>query len=1164
VPPLQQLRPSAIVEEAKVVKVDPRNGVYLDVGVPRVHAFAHISRLSDKKVDNLAGETGPFKIDSMHRVRVLGYSAIDGLFSVSLEESTLSQPFLRMEDVNPGELVDGTIEELPVKGDGVSGILLRLAEGIRGFVPADHLADVKLKHPERKYRPGMKVKARVLSTNTDKRSIYLTMKKSLVGSEATPWTSFDDLQVGGQSPGTITKLTPSGAWIQFYGEVRAFLPVGEMSEAFIRDPREHFRVGQVVSVHIISVDQDNKRMLVSCKDPASNSKERELKFKELKVGQIVSASIIELAKDLVTLDLDDGIQGHLRVSHLTDGSEKKNNSALSKLRAGMKLQDLVILQKLAGTRAVRLSNKPTLVKAARKGKLPTSLDQLKQGKKVDGFISSVTATGIFVEFGDNFTGLIPVSGMPDTMRQLKMQNFGMQTGQSVTAAVWKIYLADNRFTLTLREDEFVQSAKDGPADAPRAPRELENPVDSKLTNINELTIGTQTFARVNAVKELQLNISLADNVNGRIHVTEVFKDLSEIDDPKKPLQTIKHNSTLPVTVIGLHDARTYKFLPIGHRQSVHPVYECSRKQSDTSEPYTLSLLKLTEGEERLAFIYKYTNSQALASLSPDINGTIDVVDLASMDVDYQRAFPIGSAIQVKIRKIDADKNKLYLVPASARSWSERTIEEGRVYVGHVRRSHAEGLDIELAKNVWGMVPLTELADDYDQARPESWSARDAVKVKVLARLENQDGLILSARPSLTSSSTESIVVKDRHVTGNADVKTCEVIRGYVKKVSKQGMLVRLGWNATAQIPVHELADAYVKNFASVFKPRQLVTGKITKADADDGHHKMSLRDSVVKDTNFKPQLNFADIEVGQIVDAVVVKVESYGVFVLVRNSRNIRGLCHVKELASTRVEDPSKLYSEGDKVKAKIIKLDMAKRHVNFSLKAMHFQDIAEGDVEQGDGEDADEDHEMGGVDLDNVLDADSEDEEAGADGEMEVVQEVSASKKRISSAGLKTTGFDWTGTADAEDEDAPQPGVGEELPKKKRRKVEIQVDKTGDLDKLGPQSVSDFERLLLGQPNSSALWIQYMAFQLGLSEVDKAREVAERALKTIHMREEEEKMNIWTALLNLENTYGGEESLEGVFERACEYSDKKEVSQRLASIYIDSSKHKVCLHLNL
>jgi rRNA biogenesis protein RRP5 len=378
--------------------------------------------------------------------------------------------------------------------------------------------------------------------------------------------------------------------------------------------------------------------------------------------------------------------------------------------------------------------------------------------------------------------------------------------------------------------------------------------------------------------------------------------------------------------------------------------------------------------------------------------------------------------------------------------------------------------------------------------------------------------------------------------------------------------VRIGWNTIAQVPVHELADEYVKNFETKFKSGQLVRGKIIKADAsEEGHHKMSLRKSVVENDKYKPELGFGDLSVGDIVEAVVAKVEKYGVFIKIKGSKNVRGLCHVSELASERVEDPSKLYSEGDSVKAKIIKLDQAKRNVNFSLKASHFQEgeaeAAAGDDD--DGEVEDEDEEMGGVELEDVQDVGSGDENdvESADEDMDdAPQQPTATKKRTATNGLKPAGFDWTGAANNEDDGVPLSEAEQAAPKKKRKKAEIQVDKTGDLDALGPQSVSDFERLLLGQPNSSALWIQYMAFQLGLSEVDKAREVAERALKTIHMREEEDKLNVWVALLNLENAYGNEEGVENVFERACGMCDRKTVFLRLASILIESGKNKVCL----
>lgn len=51
------------------------------------------------------------------------------------------------------------------------------------------------------------------------------------------------------------------------------------------------------------------------------------------------------------------------------------------------------------------------------------------------------------------------------------------------------------------------------------------------------------------------------------------------------------------------------------------------------------------------------------------------------------------------------------------------------------------------------------------------------------------------------------------------------------------------------------------------------------------------------------------------------------------------------------------------------------------------------------------------------------------------------------------------------------------------------------------PENVEDFDRLLLAHPNSSVLWIQYMAFYLHTTEVDKAKVIAQRALKTISFR---------------------------------------------------------------
>jgi hypothetical protein len=81
---------------------------------------------------------------------------------------------------------------------------------------------------------------------------------------------------------------------------------------------------------------------------------------------------------------------------------------------------------------------------------------------------------------------------------------------------------------------------------------------------------------------------------------------------------------------------------------------------------------------------------------------------------------------------------------------------------------------------------------------------------------------------------------------------------------------------------------------------------------------------------------------------------------------------------------------------------------------------------------------------------------------------------------------------------------------------------------------------------------------QLSIAEIDRAREIAERALKRINFREEQEKLNVWVALMNLENKHGSNESLMQVFQRALTYNDPKTVNLQLVGIYERSEQYKV------
>ena len=118
----------------------------------------------------------------------------------------------------------------------------------------------------------------------------------------------------------------------------------------------------------------------------------------------------------------------------------------------------------------------------------------------------------------------------------------------------------------------------------------------------------------------------------------------------------------------------------------------------------------------------------------------------------------------------------------------------------------------------------------------------------------------------------------------------------------------------------------------------------------------------------------------------------------------------------------------------------------------------------------------------------------------------------------------------------------------KLREKEKALVSNSGD-----PVTVEDFERRLLAEPNSSYLWVRYMAMHMMAADVESARKVAERALSTIHFREEDEKYNVWVAMLNLEHKYGTMASLDQVFKRAVNESKGKYLYLHLAELYEQS-----------
>ncbi|PKY05516.1 nucleic acid-binding protein [Aspergillus campestris IBT 28561] len=1169
---------SAVVPEANIIKVDPGLGVYVQIGSTKHIGFVHVSRLADGNVENISPDHGPFQLDTTHEARVVGYSTLDNLYLLSFERKIIDQPFLRIEDVTVGAVVKGTVEKLLIGSTGVDGLIVSLADGITGLVPSMHFADAPLQFPEKKFREGMTVSVRILSVNLEKRQIRLTLKKSLLNSESAIWKNYDDIVPGSLSPGTIVNLQPHGAVVQFYGSVRGFLPVSEMSEAFIKDPSQHFRLGQVVSVHALSVDPVVGKLAVSCKDPSTFTESYKKAFEQIHPKLLVTGTVFEKSSDDLLLKLDDfGLVGRLNLEHVADGSLNKQVSTLSKIRVGQKLNDLLVLDIQRSRRLIKVSARASLKKAAKQGHLPEAFEDFQEGAQVTGFVRNITPDGVFVEFLGGVIGLVPkrLVGAENTNKP----GFGLEKSQTVMATVHSIDLDFRRFILSMDPAEPTRAgiqkkapksstkAKDTPTD-----ETVANAVDESISTMSELAFGRVVKCKVVSVKATQVNVQLADNVQGRIDMSEVFDKLEDIKDRKQPLRFFRPKDVISARILGIHDARNHKFLPISHRTGKFPVFELSIKPSflKAANPKMLNLEEVPVGSSQLGFINNIADDCFWVNLSPNVRGRLrfmDASDDLSLLTNIEKHFPIGSALKVNVISVDTAHGRLDF---SAKHRSDKLtfadIAPGMVLAGRVTKVTERQLIMQLSESIVGAVDLIDLADDYSKANPTIYQKNEVLRACVISVDKSNKKISLSLRPSKVLSS--SLSVQDKEITSIKQLKVNDVVRGFVRRVADNGLFVTVGHGVTAYVRVSDLSDSYLKEWKDSFQADQLVKGRVTVANAEQGKLQMSLKESVL-DPNYKAPVTLHDLKPGQIVTGKVRKVEEFGAFIVVDRSANISGLCHRTEMAENRVDDARTVYEEGDAVKAKILKIDRAQGKISFGLKAAYFEDedsdasesegsggvdIDDSEVDDDDEDDDDEEEDsdiaMGGIELESESESG---DEASDDEEM-------ATAPRTREGGLGDSGFDWNGDINGNDDEAARSDSDDEESRKKRkkhRKPEIQVDRTGELDANGPQSVADYERLLLGEPDSSLLWLQYMAFQLELGEVEKAREIAERALRTIAIGQDVEKLNIWVALLNLENTYGNDDSLEEIFKRACQYNDTQEVYERMLSIYIQSGKNK-------
>ena len=104
-----------------------------------------------------------------------------------------------------------------------------------------HYSDTRLKHPEKKFKPGAKVKGRVFAVDPSQNRVVVTLTPSLVSSEQPTFDALEAIPANTQVAGLVSKLEPSGAFVELFGGHRLLLPLGQLSDKFRRAQTVYFK-----------------------------------------------------------------------------------------------------------------------------------------------------------------------------------------------------------------------------------------------------------------------------------------------------------------------------------------------------------------------------------------------------------------------------------------------------------------------------------------------------------------------------------------------------------------------------------------------------------------------------------------------------------------------------------------------------------------------------------------------------------------------------------------------------------------------------------------------------------------------------------------------------------------------------------------------------------
>ncbi|MDM1061043.1 30S ribosomal protein S1 [Empedobacter falsenii] len=258
------------------------------------------------------------------------------------------------------------------------------------------------------------------------------------------------------------------------------------------------------------------------------------------------------------------------------------------------------------------------------------------------------------------------------------------------------------------------------------------------------------------------------------------------------------------------------------------------------------------------------------------------------------------------------------------------LHENEVFKGQVVRITDKEAIVDINFKSEGVISLNEFRYNSDL------KVGDIVEVMVDQREDKNGQLILSHKKARTLNAWDAV---------NKAHDSQEIVNGYIKARTKGGMIVDV-FGIEAFLPGSQIDVKPIRDYEQfVGKTMEF---KVVKINPEFKNVVVSHKALIEADIEVQKKEIVAQLEKGQVLEGEVKNITSYGVFV---DLGGVDGLIHITDLSWSRINHPSEILEDGQKINVVILDFDEDKSRIQLGIKQLeaHPWDALDADIKVGD-----------------------------------------------------------------------------------------------------------------------------------------------------------------------------------------------------------------------